>query len=88
MTLEENFRDIRKRALTASEPPAAAKVNIAHLGRQSKNQALHDQQRVFQIQYDFEGLTQEIHRERQNVYMDRNGYEFLLKAPNSTTINA
>ena len=63
-SMDELFKDLKQRAKLHSQPPPAAKVNIAHLGRQSSNQMMYDAQRCFQIQYDFEGLSQAIHAER------------------------
>ena len=37
------FRGLKKRAMNRQQAPAAAKINISHLGRQPKNQVLHDQ---------------------------------------------
>ena len=49
---------------------------------------LFDRQRQFQIQFDFEGLASEVHRERQNVYVERPGFEILQTAQIPTTINS
>ena len=40
---DDLFRGLKKRAMSRQQAPAAAKINIAHLGRQPKNQVLHDQ---------------------------------------------
>ena len=82
------FRGLKDRAKKHSQPAPQAKIEISHLARQSKNQMLFDQQRQFQIQFDFEGLASEVHRERQNIYVDRPAFEILKTASIPTVINS
>ena len=67
--------------------PAGAKIDVSHLGRQHKNQAIMDKDRQFQLAFDFEGLAQEVHEERQKVYLDRSGFETLRTAGNPAVIH-
>ena len=84
---EDYWVQLRERAIVHSQPPCEGKTIITHLGRQSKNQQIYDKQRLFQLQYDFEGLAQTLHRERDNIYLDKNAYEFLRTTSNSSNVN-
>mmetsp|Transcript_24707 Transcript_24707/g.33047 ORF Transcript_24707/g.33047 Transcript_24707/m.33047 type:complete len:131 (-) Transcript_24707:303-695(-) len=81
---EDYWAHLRERAIMHSQPPVKAKTIITHLGRQSKNQQMYDKQRQFQLQYDFEGLAETVHRERKNLYLDKNAYEFMKTTSSSS----
>ena len=44
---EAYAQDLRKRALTMNKAPPTSKIDMSHLARNSKNQAIYDKQRQF-----------------------------------------
>lgn len=72
--------DLKARARAHSRAAPTAKVMITHLGRVSKNQKMYENNRQFQLQYDFEGLAGEIARQKDKVFVEPEAFELLNSA--------
>ena len=69
-----DINELRARARAHSRVAGSAKVMITHLGRTSKNAKIYENNRLFQVNYDFEGLAMTIKRQKNKVFVEPEAY--------------
>ena len=81
------MKEILARSQQYNRVAHTAKVNIAHLKKESKNQKIFDQTRMFQLNYDIEGYVKEVFNEKRKIYVSHQAEHLLRSGKNTTAIN-